>query len=390
MKKYPNTYLDHNATTYLDEEVLKAMLPFLTERYANPSSIYRQSLDNRQIIDESKAQMKKMLNADDDTRIVFTGGGSEADNLAIKGYALANKKKGNHIITSAIEHHAVLHTCEYLEKQGFEVSYIPVNKEGVVDIEQLKQAIRAETILITIMYANNETGVIQPIRDIGRIALDRKIVFHTDAVQAVGRIDIDLQQINVDMLTVSAHKLYGPKGIGALYIKKAVRIDPLIHGGQQEYGLRAGTENVAGIVGFAKAMELSLSLRPQESKRLSEMRNRLQQQLLAMIPESQINGDLENRLPNTLNMIIKYIEGEGMLLLLDKEGINVSSGSACTSGSLEPSHVLLAMGIPHGDAHGSIRISLGRLNTEEDITKLIEVLPMVVEKLRSMSPLWEG
>lgn len=390
MKKYPNTYLDHNATTYLDEEVLKAMLPFLTERYANPSSIYRQSLDNRQIIDESKAQMKKMLNADDDTRIVFTGGGSEADNLAIKGYALANKKKGNHIITSAIEHHAVLHTCEYLEKQGFEVSYIPVNKEGVVDIEQLKQAIRAETILITIMYANNETGVIQPIRDIGRIALDRKIVFHTDAVQAVGRIDIDLQQINVDMLTVSAHKLYGPKGIGALYIKKAVRIDPLIHGGQQEYGLRAGTENVAGIVGFAKAMELSLSLRPQESKRLSEMRNRLQQQLLAMIPESQINGDLENRLPNTLNMIIKYIEGEGMLLLLDKEGINVSSGSACTSGSLEPSHVLLAMGIPHGDAHGSIRISLGRLNTEEDITKLIEVLPLVVEKLRSMSPLWEG
>ncbi len=383
------SYLDHNATTYLDKKVLEAMLPYYTEKYANPSSIYSISQEVRDGIDTARAQVMKLLGASSG-KLIFTGGGSESDNMAIKGVAYANVHKGKHIITSTVEHHAVLHTCEYLVKQGYTITYVPVDGRGLLKIDELKKAIRPDTILISIMYANNETGVIQPVAEIGKIAREHKIYFHTDAVQAVGKIQINVEKDNIDLLTLSAHKFYGPKGIGALYMRKGVVIDPLIHGGGQELNLRAGTENAAGIIGLAKALELANAAMEQESVREAKMRDRLEKGLIAAIPEGFVNGTGAPRLPNTLNLIFKYIEGESMLLFLDQKGIAASSGSACTSGSLDPSHVLLAMGVPHEFAHGSLRFSFGQRNTEEDVDKVLQVLPPIVERLRSMSPLWGG
>jgi cysteine desulfurase len=384
-----NIYLDHNATTYVDKEVLEAMLPYFNEKFANPSSLYSISMDMQDDINEARQKIQDLLFANHG-KILFTGGGSESDNLAIKGFVYANKKKGNHIITSQIEHHAVLKTCQLLEKEGFHVTYLPVNKEGVVDLDVLRKSITDKTILITVMYANNETGVIQPISEIVNIAKEKNIKVHTDAVQIIGKKAINVEELGVDLLSFSAHKFYGPKGIGALFIKKGVAISPQILGGGQEFKLRAGTENIASIIGMAKALEISLSNWQEEWSKEEELRNTLENKLIEIIPSSQVNGCRENRLANTTNIIIKYIEGESMLLMLDHNDIFASSGSACTSGSLDPSHVLLAMGIPHEHAHGSLRFSLGKQNTKKDIEKVIEVLPSIVKRLREMSPLWEG
>lgn len=381
-------YLDHNATTYVEPAVVEAMLPYFTEKFANPSSIYSISEDVNSDIQTAREQIQKLLHAKNG-KLIFTGGGSESDNLAIKGYVYANKHKGKHIITSQIEHHAVLHTCEQLEKEGFTVTYLPVNDKGIVKLDELIHAIQDDTILITIMYANNETGVIQPLEKILLIAHEHEIAVHTDAVQIIGKHEINVEELGIDLLSFSAHKFYGPKGVGGLFVKKGIKINNIIQGGGQEFKLRAGTENTAGIVGTAKALEIALKNWKEEWDKESSLRNILEKKLLELIPESQINGDTENRLANTLNIIIKYIEGESMLLMLNNNNIYASSGSACTSGSLDPSHVLLAMGIPHEHAHGSLRFSLGRKNTKEDIDKVIEVLPKIVERLRAMSPLYK-
>jgi len=380
--------MDHAATTFVKEEVLQEMLPFFTEKYGNASSIYALGRESKKAIEEAREKVAEVFNCDA-REIFFTGSGTEADNWAIKGVAYANRSRGNHIITTTIEHHAVLHTCQYLEKEGFEVTYLPVDEYGMVSVEQLKEAITDKTILISVMFANNEIGTIQPIEEIGKIAKERGIYFHTDAVQAVGNIDIDVKKYNIDLLSFSAHKFYGPKGIGALYVRKGVKMNNFIQGGAQERGRRAGTENVAGIVGLAKALELATKDIDSHNKKLIALRDRLINEVLEKIPYTRLNGHPKKRLPGNVNFSFEFIEGESLLLMLDMKGIAASSGSACTSGSLDPSHVLLAIGLPHEIAHGSLRLSLGDDNTEEDIDYVLEVLPKIVNRLREMSPLYE-
>ena len=379
-------YLDNNATTKTDEEVVKEMLPYLLDNYGNPSSIYKISRDNRKAIEDAREKVADILNCEP-SEIYFTSGGSESDNTAIRGIAHSYRNKGNHIITSKIEHPAVLETCKQLENEGFEVSYINVDENGILDLEELKS--KPTTILISIMFANNEIGTIQPIKEIGEIAKERNIIFHTDAVQAVGSIKIDVKELNIDSLSLSAHKFYGPKGIGVLYVKKAVKFEKFIKGGHQEKNKRAGTENVAGIVGLAKAMELAYKDLEEHNKKIKELRDYYVEQIKEKIPYIKINGDMEKRLPGNSNISFRFIEGEGLLLNLDLKGICASSGSACTSGSLDPSHVLLAIGLPHEIAHGSLRISIGKYNTKEEIDYVIENLVEIVGRLREMSPLWE-
>ncbi len=381
-------YMDYAATTYVKPEVLSEMMPYFTEKYGNPSSFYSLSRETKKAIDVSRERVSKALKCEIN-EVFFTGGGSEADNWAIKGIAFANRKKGNHIITTKIEHHAILHACEYLETQGFDVTYLDVDSEGFINLEDLKNAITDKTILVSIMFANNEIGTIQPIKEIGEICSQNKVLFHTDAVQAIGNIEIDVKAMHIDLLSLSAHKFYGPKGIGALYIKRGVKIDNLIHGGGQERARRAGTENIPGIVGLGKAIELAVSDIEGKNKRLSSLRNKLVEGLLN-IPYSKLNGPKDsNRLPGNANICFKFIEGESILLSLDFEGVCASSGSACTSGSLDPSHVLLAIGLPHEIAHGSLRLTLGENTTLEDVEYVIHVLPPIIKRLRDMSPLWE-
>ncbi|MDD5496066.1 MAG: cysteine desulfurase NifS [Candidatus Omnitrophica bacterium] len=382
-------YLDNNATTRMREEVLEAMLPFCKDIYGNASSIHQFGRAARRAVDEAREKVASLLGASSTEEIIFTSGGTEADNLAIKGIAAALKSKGDHIITSAIEHHAVLNTCKFLEKNGYRVTYVGVDKDGIVNLDELKKAVTDKTILITIIYANNEVGTIEPVGDIAKIAGEKKVHFHTDAVQAVGKIPFEAKGINVDLLSMSAHKIYGPKGVGALYIKKGVKIMPQMLGGHHEMGKRAGTENVAGIVGMGKAAELARKELPMEAKRLEELRDYLYKGIISNIDHVRLNGHPEKRLPNTLNVGFKYLEGESIILNLDMEGIGVSTGSACTSGSLEPSHVLTAMGVDPAETQGSIRFSLGRDNTKEDMDYVIKVLPPIIKRLRDMSPLYE-
>ncbi len=381
-------YMDHSATTYTKKEVVDAMLPYFTEHFGNPSSIYGIAHESKNAVDAARAQVAKALGADPD-EIYFTSGGSESDNWAIKGVAWANRKRGNHIITSQIEHHAVLHTCQFLEKEGFVVTYLPVDQYGLVDPAELEKAITDKTILISIMYANNEIGTIEPIAELGAVARKHKAYFHTDAVQAIGNVPIDVKAQNIDLLSLSAHKFYGPKGAGALYIKKGVRIQNLIHGGGQERKRRAGTENLAGIVGMGKAIGLATADIPGHNRKIQAMRDRLIITVLEKIPHTRLNGHPEKRLPGNFNVSFEFIEGESMLLWLDDEGICASTGSACTSGSLEPSHVLLATGLPVEVSHGSLRLTLGDVNTDEDVDTVLEVLPKVVSRLREMSPLYQ-
>ena len=380
-------YLDHAATTFVKPEVLEAMIPYFTEHFGNPSSIYSIARHSKKAIETARVQTAKALGADPD-EIYFTSGGSESDNWAIKGVALANRKRGNHIITTQIEHHAVLHTCQFLEKEGFEVTYLPVDQYGLVDQSELEKAITEKTLLISIMYANNEIGTIEPIAELGAIARKHKVYFHTDAVQAIGNIPIDVKSQNIDLLSLSAHKFYGPKGVGVLYIRKGVRIENLIHGGGQERKRRAGTENIAGIVGLGKAIELATADIPGHNAKIKAMRDRLIKGVLEKIPNSRLNGHPEKRLPGNFNVSFEFIEGESMLLWLDDAGICGSTGSACTSGSLEPSHVLRATGLPVEISHGSLRLTLGDANREEDVDFVLDVLPKVVQKLRDMSPLY--
>ena len=381
-------YFDNAATTKLDDNVLNEMLPYLKDNYGNASSIYKLGRESRKAIEDSREKIAKVLNCKAN-EIYFTSGGSESDNIAIKGIAKANKKKGNHIITSKIEHPAVLETCKQLGKEGFEITYISVDEKGIVDLDELKKSIKPTTILITIMFANNEIGTIQPIEEIGKIAKEKNIYFHTDSVQAVGNMRIDVKKLNIDSLSLSGHKFYGPKGVGALYVKTGVQFEQFISGGHQERNKRAGTENVAGIVGMGKAIELAYENLDENNKKIKELRDYYVRQVEEKIPYIKINGDMEKRLPGNSNISFRFIEGEGLLLNLDLKGICASSGSACTSGSLEPSHVLLAIGLPHEIAHGSLRVSIGKYNIKEEIDYLIENLVEIVTRLRDMSPLWE-
>ena len=383
-----NVYFDNAATTKLDGDVLNDMMPYLTDNYGNASSIYKLGKTSRKAVEEAREKVANILNCKPN-EIYFTAGGSESDNTAIKGIARANKNKGNHIITSKIEHPAVLDSCHDLEKEGFEVSYISVDENGTIDLEELKKEIKPKTILISVMTANNEIGTIQPIKEIGEIAHEHNIYFHTDAVQAIGNIKIDVNEMNIDSLSLSGHKFYGPKGIGALYVKNGISFNKYISGGHQERNKRAGTENVAGIVGLASAMERAYKELNEHNKKISELRDYYESSILEKIPYVKVNGNVKNRLPGNSNISFRYIEGEGLLLNLDLKGICASSGSACTSGSLDPSHVLLAIGLPHEIAHGSLRISIGKYNTKEEIDYLIDSLVEIVNKLRNMSPLWE-
>lgn len=380
-------YFDHAATTPMDPQVLEAMLPFFREQFANPNSIYSAAQGARAAVDEAREKVALLLGATIHD-IVFTGCGTEADNLAIRGVAAALGERGNHIITSAIEHHAVLHTCEALEKTGYAVTYLPVDQYGMVSPESVREAITERTILISIMHANNEIGTIQPISEIGAIARERGVIFHTDAVQAVGKIPTLVNDLNVDLLSLSAHKLYGPKGVGVLYVRRGTKLVPQITGGGQERRRRSGTENVAGIVGLGKAAELARERMDRDAAEVTRLRDRLIAGVTSSLDEVILTGHPEKRLPNLASFCIRYIEGESVLLLLDHQGIAASSGSACTSGSLDPSHVLLAIGLPHEIAHGSLRLSLGRGNTDEDVDHLLEVLPAIVARLREMSPLY--
>ncbi len=379
-------YLDNAATTKIHLEVLESMMPYLTDTYGNPSSIYTLGRKSREAIDLSRDKIAKILNAKS-SEIYFTSGGSESDNWGIKGVAFANEKKGKHIITTNIEHHAVLHTCQYLEKYGFEITYLPVKENGIVDINDLRNAIRDDTILVSVMFANNEIGTIQPVKAIGEITKEKGIYFHTDAVQAVGNIPIDVEELNIDLMSLSGHKFNGPKGVGILYVRSGVNIQSLIHGGAQERNRRAGTENVAGIVGIAKALELATKDIEKKNEYLSSLRDMTIQGLMKRIPDTILNGDPNLRLPGNVNVCFKYIEGESILLMLDMKGIYASSGSACTSGSLDPSHVLLAIGRPHEIAHGSLRLTFSMENTKEDVEYILDVLPPIVQRLRDMSPL---
>ncbi|GAE03006.1 cysteine desulfurase NifS [Clostridium botulinum B str. Osaka05] len=383
-------YMDYSATTYTKPEVLEEMLPFFTENFGNPSSLYSFSDKTKKAVNLARERVAKVLNAERN-EIFFTSGGSEADNWALKGIAYANKNKGNHIITTKIEHHAILHTAQFLEKEGFKVTYLPVDEEGFVSVEDVKTAITDETILVSIMFANNEIGTIEPIKEIGKLCKEKNIYFHTDAVQAIGHVDIDVKDMNIDLLSMSAHKFYGPKGVGALYIRNGVKIQNLIHGGGQERGKRASTENIAGIVGLGKAIELAIENMPEENKKLANLRGKLIKEVEKRIPEVKLNGprDMSKRLPNNVNISFIGIEGETLLLDLDMNGIFGSTGSACASASLDPSHVLLSIGLPHEIAHGSLRLSLGAKNTEEDIDYVLEVLPKIIKQRREMSPLWE-
>ncbi|ALU37637.1 Cysteine desulfurase [Clostridium ljungdahlii DSM 13528] len=381
--------MDYSATTYTKPEVLQEMIPYFTENFGNPSSLYSMSDVPREAINTARQRVAKAINADKN-EIFFTAGGSESDNWILKGIAFANKNKGNHIITTKIEHHAILHACKFLEKNGFEVTYLPVDEYGFINLEDLKKAIKDTTILVSVMFANNEVGTIQPIKEIGEICREKKIYFHTDAVQAIGHVNIDVKDMNIDALSMAGHKFYGPKGIGAMYLKKGVKIESLIHGGAQERGKRASTENVPGIVGIGKAIELATSEMKTESKRLSKLRDKLTKGLVEEIPYAKVNGPSgDKRLPGNVNLSFIGIEGETLLLDLNDAGIFVSTGSACASASLDPSHVLLALGLPHEVAHGSLRLTLGAGTTEEDVDYALQVIPKVVARRRAMSPLWE-
>lgn len=382
-------YADNAATTALSEKVLNKMLPYLTEVYGNPSSLYQIGSIAKDAVEESRQTVADLIGAEHASEIFFTSGGSESDNWAIKGVASALAKKGKkHIITSKFEHHAVLHPCEALAKQGFEITYLDVYENGIVKPEDVKAALREDTALVTIMYANNEIGTIQPIAEIGKICREAKVLFHTDAVQAMGNVPINVVNDNIDLLSLTAHKFHGPKGVGALYVRRGVRPDILIDGGAQERGRRAGTENVAGIVGLTEALKIAVETMEERKENLTAMRNRLIDGLLK-IERSRLNGDRDLRLPGNMNMCFEGIEGESLLLKLDLAGISASSGSACTSGSLDPSHVLLSIGLPHEIAHGSLRISLSDNNTEEDVDYILQTVPGIVEYLRSFSPLWD-
>jgi cysteine desulfurase len=375
-------YLDHNATTPVDPRVFEAMKPYVTEQFGNPSSIYRVGQDVRKTVEDARDILANLLGAAP-REVYFTSGGTESDNTAIKGIAL-NRGSG-HIITSAIEHPAVIEVVKWLEKQGFTATYVGVGSDGLVDPDDVRKAIRDDTIAISIMHANNEVGTIQPIEAIAALAHERGIPFHTDAVQTAGKLPIDVQAMGIDLLSLSAHKFYGPKGTGALYVRRETRFDPCVHGGHQERGIRGGTENVAGIIGLGRAAEIALAEMDEESVRIRRLRDKLESGLAERISDIRFNGHREKRMYNTASVIVKYVEGEAMLLNLDYHGVAASSGSACTSGSLDPSHVLLAMGLPAPIAHGSLRFSLGRATTEEGIDKVLEVLPPIVEKLRAMS-----
>ncbi len=385
--------MDHAATTPTDIEVVKAMEPYFTQKYGNPNSIHFFGQEAREAVEEARKKIAHLIGANP-SEIIFTGGGTESDNFAIKGIAWANQKKGNHIITSKIEHHAVLHSCQFLEKHGFKVTYLPVDKYGLIEPEEVKKAITDQTILVTIMHANNEIGTIEPIKEIGEIVKEAGIYFHTDSVQTVGHIPIDVDDLKVDMLSMSGHKLYGPNGAGVLYLRKGTRIDSLIDGGSQEKNRRAGTENVAGIVGMGKAAELAEKRLTQgEEDKIIKLRDRLIKGISKEIDHVRLNGHPTKRLPGNVNFCFEFVEGESMLLNLDMEGVAASSGSACTSGSLEPSHVLLAIGLPPEIAHGSLRLTLGKDNSEEEVEYVIGILPKIVEKLRALSPFkgsWEG
>ena len=379
-------YMDHSATTPIDRSVLEKMLPFFSDKYGNPNSVHAWGREVRSAVEEARANVARLINAEP-REILFTGGGSEADNLAIKGVAEVLRDKGRHVVTSAIEHHAVLHTVKWLGKHGYDVTVLPVDGEGLVDVEEFRKSLRADTILATVMFANNEVGTIQPVREMGMACRERGILFHTDAVQAAGHIPIDVKDLPFDLMTMAAHKMYGPKGVGALYVRKGVRLAPLVHGGGQEFGLRSGTENTAGLVGFGAAAELAVNRMAEggidEERRL---RDRLIEGILSGIEDVSLTGHRTLRLPFHASFCIRYIEGEAMLLRLDFAGIGASSGSACTSGSLEPSYVLLAMGLDHATAHGSLRLTLGKDTTEEDIDYIVETLPPIVKTLRAMSP----
>lgn len=381
-------YLDNAATTAVYKEVLDAMLPFFTEHYGNPSAIYSFAGEAGKAVAKARANLANVINAKPE-EIYFTGGGSESDNWALKATAEAYSFKGRHIITTKIEHHAVLHTCEYLAKNGYEVTYLDVDENGLVNLDELEKAIRHDTILISIMTANNEIGTIEPIEEIGKIAKAHGVLFHTDAVQAFGHIPIDVDKMNIDMLSASGHKINGPKGIGMMYIKKGVKIRSFIHGGAQERQRRAGTHNVPGIVGFGTAAKLAFDNMKERIKYETELRDYLINRVITEIPYSRLNGDGKKRLPNNANFCFRFIEGESMLILLDQNGICASSGSACTSGSLDPSHVLLAIGLPHEIAHGSLRLTLSEKTTKEDIDYTVDKLKEIIERLRNMSPLYE-
>jgi len=382
-----NIYMDHSATTATDPEVVQEMLPWFSTQFGNPSSLYRIAREAKTGIDQAREKVARAIGARPE-EIFFTSGGTESDNWALFGVAFAHKKRGNHIITSAIEHHAVLHTCKYLEKQGFSVTYLPVDELGRVSVEDARAAITSETILVSVMFANNEIGTIQPIEEIGALCREKKILFHTDAVQAMGNVPIDVVAMNIDLLSLSAHKFYGPKGTGILYIRKGVRIDSYLHGGGQERRKRAGTENVPGIIGMGVAIERAVTDLPEKTTRIREHRDQLLQRILAEIPNTRLNGHPTERLPGNINVSFEFIEGESLLLLLDYAGIAGSTGSACSSGTLEPSHVLLAIGLPAEIAHGSLRLTLGKENTAEDCDYVLEELKKAVLRLRNMSPLY--
>lgn len=381
-------YLDNAATTRTRPEVAEAMMPFFTEYYGNPSSVYDFSTPAKKAVQEAREIIASSIGAQA-REIYFTGCGTEADNWALKAAADAYREKGNHIITSKIEHHAILHTCEYLEKHGFEVTYLDVDENGVVKLEELKKTIRPTTILISIMFANNEIGTIQPIRQIGEIAKEHGILFHTDAVQAYGHLPIQVDTLHIDMMSASGHKINGPKGVGFLYIRTGVKIRSFLHGGAQERKRRAGTENVPGIVGFGKAAKLAIPSMEERARHESELRDYLMDRIMEEIPYARINGDRNNRLPNNANFAFQFIEGESLLIMLDSKGICGSSGSACTSGSLDPSHVLLAIGLPHEIAHGSLRLTMSEDNTKEEMDYVVDSIKEIVQRLRDMSPLYE-
>lgn len=382
-------YFDNAATTPVREEVLQEILPYFREYYGNASSIYSIAKESKKALETARAKVAAAIGATPD-EIYFTAGGSESDNMALRGVVNASKKEKKHIITTKIEHHAILHTAEFLETKGVDVTYLNVDEFGKISLEELENAIRPETVLISVMFANNEIGTIQPIAEIGEIAKKHGVLFHTDAVQAVGHVPIDVEKLQVDLLSMSGHKLGAPKGIGAIYIRKGTRISPLIFGGAQEKKLRAGTENIAGIVGLGKAAELAVAEMEKTTKKLTALRDKLIHGILESIPDSRLNGHPTDRLPGNCNISFSYIEGESLLLLLDALGIAASSGSACTSGSLDPSHVLMAIGLPHEIAHGSLRLTIDRENTEEQVDFILEKLPGLVQRLRDMSPVYPG
>ena len=381
-------YVDNAATTKMNAAVAEEMIPFMTEFYGNPSSIYLEGREAKRAVEKSREQVAKAISAEP-KEIYFTGSGTEADNWAVRSSASAYSNKGKHIITSSVEHHAVLHTCQDLEKEGYEVTYLPVDEYGRVSVEDLRNSIRPDTILVSIMFANNEIGTIMPVKEIGAVCRENGVLFHTDAVQAIGMCEIDVEELNIDMLSLTAHKFHGPKGAGALYVRQGVKLTPFITGGAQERGKRAATENVPGIVGLGKAIELAAENIPERQKKLSELRDYYIEKVLNKIPYSRLNGHPKDRLPGNANISFLFIEGEGMLLRLDMKGISASSGSACTSGSLDPSHVLLAIGLKHEEAHGSLRVSFDETNTKEQVDYIVDELADIIELLRNMSPLYE-